>query len=65
MLWLGYVLREVVKFSAFDSLQNYELKQLKPKIFYKECSELLLRGSRPNCNICNIQDECKEDTGAL
>jgi hypothetical protein len=35
MLWLGYVLREVVKFSAFDSLQNYQLNQLKTKFLIK------------------------------
>jgi len=54
MLWLGNVLREVIKFSTFDSVQNYELKQPQT-LFDEECSELLLKGSRPNCNSCRIQ----------
>lgn len=54
MLRLGNVLREIIKFFAFDSLQNYELKHLQT-LFDEECSELLLKGSRPNCNSCRIQ----------
>ena len=54
MLWLVNVLREVIKFSAFDSVQNYELKQPQT-LFDEECSELLLKGSRPNCSSCRIQ----------
>jgi len=54
-------LREVIKFSAFDSLQNYELKHL----FDEEFSELMLKGSRPNCNSCRIQAKLKENIWAL
>jgi len=56
MLLLGNVLREVIKFSAFDSLQNYELKHLQT-LFDEECSELLLKDSMPNCNSCRIRAE--------
>jgi hypothetical protein len=41
---------------AFDSLQNYGLKQLQT-LFGEECSELFQKGSRPNCNSCRIQAE--------
>jgi len=56
MLGLGNVFKEVIKFFAFGSLQNNELKH--PQTLFDEgCSELLRKGSRPNCISCRIQAE--------